>query len=111
MKTAVMIASEHLGRGDDSLGAKLMIAFLRKLRVSTAEPEVMVFLNSGVKLLMEGSPVLDSLVAIRESGVDIVACGTCVQHFDVRDRIKVGRVSDMQEMVEIFMTADNVVSV
>jgi selenium metabolism protein YedF len=110
MKTAVVIASENLGRGDDELGARLMVGFLRKLWASTDRPEVMVFLNSGVRLLIEGSPVLDSLVAIRESGVDLVGCGTCVQHFDVREKIKVGRVSNMQEMVEILMSADKVVT-
>jgi hypothetical protein len=105
-----MVKSQYFGCGDDELGGKLMAAFFRKIWASATKPEAVIFFNSGVKLLLEGSPVLDSLLAIRESGVDLVACGLCVQHFDVKDRIEVGRVSDMQEMVSILMGAEKVIS-
>ncbi len=111
MRKAVIINSEFMGVGNDELGAKLMGPLLRKLWAGESKPEAMLFYNSGVKLLAEGSAVLDALNGLYEAGVDIIACGTCCTFFGITDKITVGRVSDMQEVSSIMMTADSVVTI
>lgn len=103
MTATIVINSQFFGSGDDDLGAKLMGSFLRKLWSMETKPERIVFYNSGVKLLAEDSAVLDALNGLSESGVDLIACGTCVTHFELKGKIAVGRVSDMTEIAEAIM--------
>ena len=107
----LLISSEQMGHGDAELGAKLMGSFLRKLWALETKPVRVVFYNSGVKLLAQGSPVLDALDGLYQAGVDLIACGTCAAHFDLKDKIAVGRVSDMQEIATIMMTSPAAVTV
>jgi selenium metabolism protein YedF len=111
MTTAIIINGETLGRGSDDLGQTLMGNFLRKLWASPAKPQVVAFYNSGVKLLMVGSPVLDALDGLAHAGVELIACGTCVKYFGLEDRLGTGRISDMQEIVGKLMASDKVITV
>jgi selenium metabolism protein YedF len=111
MTKTILITSEFLGRGDDELGAKLMGSFLRTLLTADAKPDRVVFYNSGVKLLAEGSPVLDVLNDLNRAGVQLVACGTCVGFFKLDDKVAKERVSNMSEIVCILMQADSVLTV
>ena len=74
----IIINSELFGKGPEELGAKVMGSFLRKLCNEENKPEKIIFYNTGVKLMGEGSPVLDALELLEKGGVDLVACGTCV---------------------------------
>lgn len=111
MKFAIVINNESMGKGDDELGKKLMGAFLRKLWVQTELPDMIVFYNSGVKLISSSSTVLDVLHGLYEKGVDIIACGTCLDHFDLGNDVKVGRRSDMVEIVSVITGYDKVVTI
>ena len=107
----VVVNSQFLGRGDDALGGQLMGSFLRKLWASETKPTRMIFYNSGVCLLADGSTVLDALAALHEAGVDLIACGTCVTYYGLGKKIAIGRVSDMTEIVAALMASDTVVTV
>lgn len=107
----VVVNSEELGDGSGELGSKLMGSFLRKLCTASPKPEVMLFYNSGVKLLAEGSHVLDALTVLSDAGVDIVACGTCAGYYGIADRMAVGRISDMGEVVSQMLQSEVVVTV
>lgn len=111
MKTAIIINNESYGKGDDELGKKLLGAFLRKLWASEKLPDVVICYNSGVKIMAKGSGVLDALHGLSEKGVEIIACGTCIDHYDIGNSIEVGRRSDMGEIVSIMMSYDKVVTV
>ncbi len=111
MSKTILIHSEFLGRGDDELGDKLMRSFLRTLLAAEKKPDKLVFYNSAVKLLAEGSPVLDLLNELNQHGVLLVACGTCVGHYKLDDKIARERVSNMQEIVKILMDSGSVVTV
>ena len=111
MKTAVIINSEVMGKGDDKLGNSLMGNFLRKLWASNDKPDIIIFYNSGVKLMAEGSTALDALNGLHDQGVEMVACGTCVDFYDLNKKIKVGRRSDMVEIVSIMNEAKKVITV
>lgn len=111
MKTAIIINNESLGKGDDDLGKKLMGAFLRKLWAQEKLPDIIVCYNSGVKLMAKGSAVLDGLHGLFEKGVDIIGCGTCIDHYGLQNSIEVGRRSDMSEIVSIMSNSDKVITV
>ncbi len=109
--TVVIFHAETMGRGDDALGAKLTGSFLRTLGTVDAKPDAIVFYNSAVKLLGEGSPHLDALRALHAAGVDLLACVTCLEHYDLTRRLAVGAVSNMREIVQRTMGAAKVVTV
>lgn len=108
MTATIVINSQHFGQGENELGAKLMGNFLRKLWSLESKPKKIIFYNTGVKLLAEGSAVLDALNALAEAGVDLIACGTCVTHLELKGKLALGRVSDMQEIATELMAGDAV---
>jgi selenium metabolism protein YedF len=111
MTTTVIINAETLGRGSEELGRTLMGNFLRKLWASPNKPDAIAFFNSGVKLLAAASPVVDALDGLSRAGVDLMACATCVTSFGLEDCLGVGRVSNMQEIVERLMGSEKVITV
>ena len=74
--TLLLIASDSMGRGTEELGSILMRAFFHTLGEVTPRPDKIVFVNSGVKLVAQGSEVIDDLVGLKNRGVEILACGT-----------------------------------
>lgn len=111
MKTVVIVNSEGMGSGDKELGMILMGAFIRKMWARDERMDSILVYNSGVKCLADGSTVLDAFSGIEEAGVDIVACGTCIDHYELNDKIKAGRRSGMEEIVDIMMSADKVITI
>jgi len=107
----VIINSDSMGKGDDSLGRKLMSSFVRKLLASGRKPEAVLFYNSGVRLLTQDSSLSLEFKAMSDSGVELLACGTCVDSYGIRPQIQVGIVSNMQEMVDRMMEADRVLTI
>lgn len=96
----VVIESEYMGRGDDVLGKMLMKAFINTLKDCEKRPATLIFFNSGVKLTVEGSPVLESLKTLLEAGTTILVCGTCLDFFHLKDKLAVGVVSNMLDIAE-----------
>jgi len=111
MKKTVLVTSEFLGRGDDELGAKLMGSFLRKLCLTEHLPKEIIFYNSGVKLLAEGSAVLDAIEILSKKGVGLTACGTCVTYYGLTKLIDPVQVGDMAGIISELMTSKHVVTV
>lgn len=109
--TVVIVNAEQMGRGDDGLGAKLLAAFLRTLTAVEPKPEAIVFYNGAVKLLGPDSASLDALRQLDEAGVDLLACVTCLEFFELTQKIAVGHVSNMREIVQRTLGADKVVTV
>ncbi|NLV29750.1 MAG: sulfurtransferase-like selenium metabolism protein YedF [Acidobacteria bacterium] len=107
----VSVASEFMGRGDDVLGNILIRAFFHTLGEVEPRPDVLVFYNSGVKLAVEGSPVLEDLRDLEEGGVRLLICGTCLGHYELKDKVAVGEVSNMYSIAETLLGAGKVVSV
>ncbi len=106
-----VISADTLGRGDDGLGRRLMVKFVQQLLVLTPRPHVVAFYNSGVNLLLPSSPVVDAFKSLETDGVDLVACGTCLDHFQIRGAIVTGRVSDMREIVGAMAASGTVIVV
>lgn len=94
-RTVYLITQNTLGHGSEELGAILMKAFLFTLLESGPLPQAILFINSGVQLAVEGSPVLDHLKGLSAKGVAISSCGTCLDYFSVKDRLAVGEITNM----------------
>ncbi len=107
----VMITTDRLGSGDDELGQKLMIAYLKTLKEMEQELWQIIFLNGGVKLTIESSPVLQELQEYEKSGTIILACGTCLEHFDLISEKKVGSTTNMLDIITATELADKVITI
>jgi selenium metabolism protein YedF len=103
-----LIQSEGLGRGDDRLGLMLMANFLRLLGQNGDKPGTLVFWNAGVRLVCENSPVLEHVKRLEEQGVEILACTTCLEYFDLMDKIKVGKLTTMVKSIQSMLNSDMV---
>jgi selenium metabolism protein YedF len=110
-KIMVMVASDRMGRGDDELGAKLMFNFLKTLKEMGRELWRLVLVNNGVKLAVEGSEALSILKELAEDKVQILVCGTCLNHFNLLEKKKVGETTNMLDIVTAMQVSDKVISV
>lgn len=108
-KTAVLLTTEHLGSGDDELGAKLMKNFLLTLQEMGPELWRIVCLNGAVRLTVEGNPSCDALKALESVGVSIIVCGTCLEHFGLLDQKAVGETTNMLDVVTSLQLANKVI--
>lgn len=109
--TVIVVSAETMGRGDDVLGARLMGSLLRTLATTPPRPDAIVFYNAAVRLLGPGSASLDALRRLDDAGVDLLACVTCLEFFDLTERLEVGTVSNMREIVQRIAAASKVFTV
>lgn len=96
----IVLSENKMGRGNDELGTVLIKAFLHTVAGQAQKPDVMIFYNTGVKLTVQGSEVLDDLKQMETEGVQILVCGTCLNYFEIKDKLAVGIVSNMYDIVE-----------
>ncbi len=105
----VVIASNTMGRGEDVLGGVLMKSFLHTLTEAGPMPDIMILFNTGVKLAVKGSEVLDDLESLANAGVNILACGTCLNYFSLKENLAVGVVSNIYDISQTMLTAGRIV--
>ncbi|MPQ44189.1 sulfurtransferase-like selenium metabolism protein YedF [Clostridium tarantellae] len=106
---ALLISSDLLGDGDVNLGEILMKGYIYTLSESDIIPEKLVFINSGVKLTVKGSSVLESLNKLIDRGVEILCCGTCLDFYGIKDGLEVGNITNMYTIVEIINSYGKVI--
>ena len=109
-KIMVMCATDRMGFGDDELGRKLMVSYLRTLEEMGEDLWRLVFVNNGVKLTIGGSEVVADLQKYEKSGIKILVCGTCLTHFDLLERKQVGITTNMLDIVTAMQNADKVIN-
>ena len=99
-----------MGRGNDELGAVLIRAFMHTIAGQAEKPDVMIFYNTGVKLALQESEVLDDLKELAAAGVEMLVCGTCLNYFEAKDRLGVGVVSNMYDIVGTMSKAGRLIN-
>lgn len=107
--TIVFIGSDQMGNGEPKLGQILMKNFIFTLTEADVIPDAIYFVNTGVKLTIGGSDVLEPLEQLANQGVDIASCGLCLEYFDAKDSLAVGRISNMLELINALEGAGNIV--
>lgn len=107
--TVVVIASATMGEGDPELGRLLMKGYLYALTQLDTLPKTLLFYNGGAALTCEGSASLEDLKSLEAQGVQILTCGTCLNHYGLTDSLKVGEVTNMYVIAETMAGATKIV--
>lgn len=109
-KIAVLVGTDRMGTGDDELGRKLILNFIGTLKEMGPELWRLVFLNAGVKLTIGQSPALPALRELAEAGIQILVCGTCLDHFGLLEQKLVGETTNMLDIVTALQLADKTIT-
>lgn len=107
--TVVVLASATMGAGDEELGEILMKGFIYALSQQEELPATILLYNRGAKISCEESPSLEDLRSLEAQGVEILTCGTCLNHYGLTDKLKVGDVTNMYVIAEKMTQADLIV--
>lgn len=107
----ILVTRNGMGDADQELQHKLISSYFTLLNENDYLPSAIAFYTDGVKLLVEGSPVLDVLHALEEKGVRLIACGTCLNHYGLITKLEVGIVGGMTDIIEAQWRADKVISI
>jgi len=107
--TFLYLNSNAMGSGDVELGKKLLKIFLEKLAASDIQVDLVGCVNSAIWLTSAGSEVLDSLKQLMDKGARIATCGTCLDHYQLRDQLQIGEIGSMDQTVQIMARADKII--
>ena len=105
----VVISSDRMGEGNDELGKVLMKGFIYAVSQLDELPTKILFYNGGVTLTTEGSDSLEDLEMMEEEGVEILSCGTCLDYYNMKDKLAVGSVTNMYTIAESMAMADKII--
>jgi len=109
-KTMVLITGECMGTGDDELGAKLMVNYIKNIGEMGSDLWRLVLVNGGVKLTIDGSSALETLQELEASGLTVLVCTTCLNHFNLLEKKKVGLATNMPDIVNAMQFAEKVIT-
>lgn len=107
----IVFSSSTMGEGSEELGKILMKSFIYTLTESVPYPSTLVFYNGGVHLTCEGSEVLDDLEKLEKEGVEIISCGTCLDYFNIADKLQLGEISNMYTILEKLKNPTNTITI
>ena len=111
VRTVVVLSADVMGRGEDELGRILIKAFLNTLAESDPPPWRVVLFNRGVLLAVDGGEGVEALANLERMGVEVLVCGTCLDYFKAKERVAVGTVSNMYDILTTMLSATNSVTV
>lgn len=109
-QTILVFSRNGLGHAPDDLQQKLAVKFLQLNLDANTLPAKILFYTDGVRLACEGSPVLDTLRALNDRGVELILCSTCLDYYGLRDKVAVGIVGGMPDIIEAMNSAGKVIS-
>ncbi len=110
-KILVLITTDQMGRGDELLGKKLLEMYIKTLKEMGTSLWQLIFVNGGVKLACDGSPVLQEIEEYEAAGVVVLSCGTCMEHFGLTGQKAVGGLTNMLDIVMATQNADKVITI
>ena len=108
-KTVVVISSDRMGEGDEELGKILIKGFIFAISEQEKLPDTMLFYNGGAKLTCNGSDSLEDIRSLEAAGVNVMTCGTCLNHYGLTEELAVGTVTNMYVIAETMTGADLIV--
>lgn len=107
----IVVTTDRFGVGSDELGATLMKSYLFALTEAEKLPKTLIFINKGVTLACEDSASLDALQALADAGVEIMACGACLNFYGLTEALAVGSISNMYMIVNKMNNATNTIKI
>lgn len=108
-KMVVVLSSDKMGEGDEELGKVLIKGFIYAITQLDKYPKSVLLYNSGVKLASEGSDSIEDLKVLEDHGVEILSCGTCLNFYNLQDKLQIGKVTNMYSIVEELSEATNII--
>lgn len=106
--TVVLVSAATMGSGNDELGRILLRNFLLTLAELEIPPATIYFINDGVKLTVAGAETVEILQKLADLGIDLAACGLCLDFFKLREKVAVGRITNMLDIVQGMTNAGSV---
>ena len=112
ISTVILVTSNGMGRTDQELQHKLIKNYLRLIgEADFHSPDAICFYADGVKLVTEGSSVLDELKALTEKEVLLIICSTCLNYFNLMDKVQIGIPGTMVDIIELQQQAEKVITI
>jgi len=108
--TILLITRVGMGSADAVLQHKLLDTYLRLLVENNSLPAAICFYTEGVKLVVTGSPVLERLSQLESRGVRLIVCSTCLNYFELTDKVQVGIIGGMPDILEAQIKANKVIT-
>lgn len=108
--TVVLVTNNGMGNADGKLELVLFLKYLELLSQTGDLPAAICFYTNGVKLVCEGSPVIDALRSLEDKGVRLIVCSTCLNYFNLADKVQVGIVGGMGDILEAQTKAEKVIT-
>jgi sulfur relay (sulfurtransferase) complex TusBCD TusD component (DsrE family) len=99
-----------MGQAEAALQKTLIEKYLELLLKGEDLPAAICFYTEGVRLVVEGSSVLEQLSALEQKGVRLIICATCLNYFGLRESVQVGIVGGMGDILEAQSRADKVIT-
>ena len=109
-QTILVFTRNGLGEAPAELQQKLAAKFLQLNLDANTLPAKILFYTDGVKLACEGSRVIETLRALNDRGVELILCSTCLDFYGLREKVAVGIVGGMPDIIEAMNSADKVIS-
>lgn len=109
--TVILVTNNGMGKADENLQQILFNKYIELLLQNENFPAALCFYAEGVKLVCEGSPVLEGLSNLERNGVRLIVCSTCLNYFELTERIKVGIVGGMGDILEAQVKAEKVITI
>ena len=109
--TTVFINKDRIGHGSDELGHNLIKAFIATIKDLSVQPRTICFMNSGVKLTVNGTDTVPYLKDLEEKGVELLVCGTCLNYFNIKEQLGAGKISNMYDISETMLKSSKVITI
>jgi len=106
-----LITTNSLGQGSPDLGQVLIKSLFTTLAETDPPPAALLFLNTGVFLTCDGSDVMSQLEKMHGAGTAVLSCGTCLDYYNIKDKLKIGSVSNMFEINNRLTGPQKVISI
>jgi hypothetical protein len=108
--SVIMITSNGMSKAENGLSHKLLLNYLNLLIEENLLPNAILFYGEGVKTVVENSPFLESLDKLQQQNVKLIACKTCLNHYNLQDKLKVGSLGTMMDIVHYQWNVDKVIT-
>jgi hypothetical protein len=108
--TVILMTSNGIGKANEELQVMLATKYLELLLKHGELPNSICFYTDGVKLVCEGSPVIDQLRALESAGTRLIVCSTCLNYFNLTEKVRVGIMGGMPDILEAQIQAEKVIT-
>lgn len=107
----MIVRSSGMGEGEIDLSDRLMKSFFTQMSELGRTPARMIFINSGIFLTTEGSPIAEQLQNLEKLGTEILTCGTCLEYYGRRHKLIIGKPTNMMDTVTAMLDFPKVVTI